>query len=149
MIIMTIMIKAEEIFQSAKALLANANNLSSNSGFQMMEGKHWVPMVVLSPLHIYHNMCAVVQVFLHSHKLTIPKKKLKKKSEEKVIDEQAGQNCRYVEDFVVIWFNKLANQFGYGLQGGSRGNQCVTCTSSYKRHCYQRVTRKPMQSPHW
>jgi hypothetical protein len=93
-------------------------------------------------------MCAVVQVFLHSHKLTIPKKKLKKKSEEKVIDEQAGQNCRYVEDFVVIWFNKLANQFGYGLQGGSRGNQCVTCTSSYKRHCYQRVTRKPMQSPH-
>ena len=40
MVMMMIMIKAEEIDQWAKAFLANSNNLSSNSGIQMVEGKH-------------------------------------------------------------------------------------------------------------
>lgn len=47
-----------------------------------------------------------------------------------MIDEQIKQISRYVEDFIVIWFNKLANQFG--LQGRFRGNKGVFILGSYQ-----------------
>lgn len=58
----------------------------------MEETKHRVPVVFLSPLHINHDMCAVVQVSLHMHTLPIPKRsKVIKITREKVIDKYAKE----------------------------------------------------------